>query len=144
INSQQLDQVMAKLPGLPSVGPWYPKWVSQKFLVMPQQVVAPQRSVVIGTWESEHRTFQVSEGPATDAKIHTFYYPLWVASAGGKTLTTRPDDEGTLLISLPPEAVSVDLSFKEPKRSFISGVVSIVGSILILFLILTGRRPKTA
>lgn len=140
--SHKFDAVVAHLPGLPTIGAWYPKWVSDKFLVMPQLVVAAQRSVTIGAWQSEHRIFQVSEGPATDARVHTFYYPLWRASAAGRTLATRPDEDGTLIVSLPPESVSVDLSFREPRRSLISGILSIVGWILILILIVRGAKPK--
>ena len=140
--SHKFDAVVAQLPGLPTIGAWYPKWVSDKFLVMPQPVVAAQRSVTIGAWQSEHRIFQVSEGPATEARVHTFYYPLWRASAAGKTLATRPDEDGTLIVSLPPESVSVDLSFREPRRSLISGILSVVGWILILILIVTAGKPK--
>src|SRR5258705_201750 len=140
--SHKFDAVVAQLPGLPTIGAWYPKWVSDKFLVMPQPVVAAQRSVTIAAWQPEHRIFQVSEGPATDARVHTFYYPLWRASAAGKTLATRPDEDGTLIVSLPPESVSVDLSFREPRRSLISGILSVVGWILILILIVTAGKPK--
>jgi hypothetical protein len=139
ISSRKLNEVVSTLPGLPSIGPWYPKWVSEKFLVMPQQVVAPQRTISVGVWESERRSFQVSAGPATDAKVHTFYYPLWIASANGRQLATRPDEEGALLISLAPEAVAVDLSFREPRWSMVSGILSIIVWILILVLIMRDR-----
>jgi hypothetical protein len=109
---------------------------------MPQQVVAGERTVKVDKWLSEHRTFQVSAGAATDAKVHAFYYPLWSATAAGKTLPTRNDQDGTLIISLPPEAVTVDLAFREPLRSRISGIVSVIGWAIVLVVALLPRRDR--
>jgi len=74
--------------------------------------------------------------------VHTFYYPLWIASAGGKPLAARPDQDGTLLVSLPAEAVTVDLSFHEPLRSKISMIVTFAGAGLILFLAVPHRKRQ--
>jgi hypothetical protein len=120
VPTNQLNEIVSNLPGLPTIGPWYPRWVREKFLVMPQQIIAPQRSITIDSWQSERRTFQISQGPATDARVHTFYYPLWRASDGNRILPTRADEDGTLIVTLPAEPVSVELSFVEPKRSRIS------------------------
>jgi hypothetical protein len=141
ISAAKLDQVVTATQGLPSIGPWYPKWVAERFEVLPQQVAAPDRTVSVSTWDAAHRVFQVSSGAATEARVHTFYYPLWVASVGGKSLSTRPDQDGTLLVSLPAEAVTVDLSFREPLRSKISMIVTLVGIVMILLLVVgPGKR----
>lgn len=143
ISASRLDQVVEATQGLPSIGPWYPKWVAERFQVISQQVSAGDRTVNVSKWDAEHRVFQVSAGAGIDAKVHTFYYPLWIASASGRPLSTRPDQDGTLLVSLPPEAVTVDLSFHEPPRSKISMIVTLVGTVMILLLVVPrGKRKR--
>src|SRR5256714_11292747 len=142
ISAAKLEQVVTMVQGLPSIGPWYPKWVAERFEILPQQVSAGERTISVSTWDAERRVFQVSAGAAIDARVHTFYYPLWIASAGGKPLSTRPDQDGTLLVSLPAEAVTVDLSFHEPLRSKISMIVTLVGTLSILLLWLPRRNRK--
>jgi len=143
ISAARLEQVVTTTQGIPSIGPWYPKWVAERFELLAQQVSAGDRTINVSTWDAERRVFQVSAGAATDARVHTFYYPLWIASAGGKPLATRPDQDGTLLVSLPAEAVTVDLSFHEPLRSKISMIVTLLGAGLILFLAVPRRkRPR--
>jgi hypothetical protein len=46
-------------------------------------------------------------------------------------LSTRADRDGALLISLPADATSVELSFNEPRRSRISSWASLAGFMLI-------------
>jgi hypothetical protein len=133
-SESRFNDIIATVQGIPSIGPWFPKWVGERFLVMPQQVVAGERAVDVTAWDTEHRTFQVAAGPATEARVRTFYYPLWSASAAGNSLSIRPDQDGTLMIALPPESVSVDLSFREPRRSKISVITSIVAALLIALL----------
>jgi hypothetical protein len=139
----KFNDVIATVRGIPSIGPWYPKWVGEKFLVMPQQVVAGERTVTVTAWDAEHRAFQVTAGTATEARVHTFYYPLWSASASGNSLPVRSDEDGTLMIALPAESVSVDLSFPEPRRSKIAGVASILTALLIVLLAAVPPRRKS-
>ena len=120
----RFNEIIATVQGISSIGPWFPKWVGEKFLVMPQQFVAGERAVNVTAWNTEHREFQIAAGPATEARVRTFYYPLWSASVAGQALSTRPDQDGTLMIAIPPESVAVDLSFREPRRSRISVIAS--------------------
>ena len=143
ISGAKLEQVVTATQGLPSIGPWYPKWVAERFEVLPQQVAAPDRTVSVSRWDAEHREFQVSAGAATEARVHTFYYPLWIASAGGRPLSTRPDQDGSLLVSLPAEAVTVDLSFHEPLRSKISMIITLLGTVMILLLVMPLGKRKS-
>src|SRR5204862_1305472 len=86
LSESKFNDVIATVRGIPSIGPWYPKWVGERFLVMPQQVVASERAVNVTGWDAEHRAFQVAAGPATEARVHTFYYQLSSASAPGQSL----------------------------------------------------------
>jgi len=90
------------------------------------------------------RRFSVAAGDATEARLRTFYYPHWTATSGNQALQTRPDKDGALLISLPPDAASVDLAFTEPQRSRISSYASLTGFIFIgvLAMPLRWRRKR--
>jgi hypothetical protein len=143
LSESRFNDLIATVRGIPTIGAWYPKWVGEKFLVMPQQVVAGDRAVTVTAWDTEHRAFQVAAGPATEARVHTFYYPLWSASAAGNSLPVRPDQDGTLMIALPADSVSVDLTFREPRRSKISMIASIVAALLIALLAAVPRRRIT-
>jgi hypothetical protein len=61
-----------------------------------------------------------------------------MAIAGGRTLPLRSDTDGAILISLPEEAVSVTLEFREPARKRLSILgsaivwVSVVGVLMLL------------
>jgi len=134
---------VATVGGITSIGPWFPKWLGDRFLVIPQQVLAGDRAVTVTAWDTEHRAFQVAAGTATEARVHTFYYPLWSASAAGNSLPVRADQDGTLMIALPAESVSVDLSFHEPRRSKISGIASILAAVLIVLLAAVPNRRKS-
>ncbi|MEJ7710865.1 MAG: hypothetical protein WKF84_13625 [Pyrinomonadaceae bacterium] len=76
-------------------------------------------------------SFTVAEGEATEARIHTYFYPHWIAKVEGQTLLTRPDTDGTLLVSLPAKAVSVELTFREPPRIQVTALLSLLGAFLI-------------
>jgi hypothetical protein len=72
--------------------------------------------------------------------VKTFYYPHWVAKSEAGILTTRPDKDGALLISLPQDAASVQLDFREPRRTKFSTISSVGGLIIIGTLALPFRR----
>jgi hypothetical protein len=127
----QFLQVLERTVGLPSIGPWYPRWVGEKIPLTPEVVKVEQRPVNVLRWKAEHRTFAVGHGAATEARVRTFYYPLWTATVNGQALPTRPSEDGALLIALPPEAVSVELKFSEPMRSRVSAILSVIGWLLI-------------
>ena len=109
---------------------------------MTTQVDAGSRTVSINSWGPENRSFQVAGGVATEARVRTFYYPHWKATANGKDLSVRPDTDGVILISLPPEATSVELEFREPIRSRVSAATSAAGWCLIVVLALFPVRRK--
>ena len=142
LSESRFSELVATVGGITSIGPWFPKWLGERFLVIPQQVLAGDRAVTVTAWDAEHRAFQVAAGTATEARVHTFYYPLWSASASGNSLPVRADQDGTLMIALPAESVSVDLSFHEPRRSKISGITSILSALLIALLAALPHRRK--
>ena len=101
-------------------------------------VAAGNRAIQISDWSDLKRSFTIEAGPATEARVATFYYPHWIASANGQTLSTRPAADGALLISLPTERATVTLDFREPPRSKLSGVTSIISWTLLSSVFIVG------
>jgi len=100
---------------------------------MKAEVEAGDRQVLINNWGSEHRSFEVSAGTASEVRLRTFYYPLWVASNAGHVLPTRPDSDGALLISLPDSQTptAINLDFCEPLRARVAVAMSVFGWLFI-------------
>jgi hypothetical protein len=121
-----------------SLDHWLPVWVNERPPGTPNKVEAEERAVAITSWEPEMRTFWIGPGPAQEIRARTFYYPHWVAKAAGVTLTTRPDYDGALLISVPADSASVSLQFQEPKRTRIAMIVTVSAWLLVLLCLLYG------
>jgi hypothetical protein len=112
---------------------------------MLDEVSAEGRKVDVTQSTPEHRAYVISAGSAVEARVRSLYYPLWVATAGGKQLATHPAPDGVLMISLPTEATTVNLDFREPPRSLISGIVSaITWLLLVVLVLLPNRKPLYA
>ena len=142
-NRVQFDEEVKSLDEVRSHKDWWPVWVTGEQLPrrMNEKVEADGRLVTVTSWEAERRTFEVSSGDMTEARLRTLYYPHWTASAGGMQLSTRPSADGALLISLPPDATLVEVEFREPLRVKIAGVITALGWILIIgFLIFNWRK----
>jgi hypothetical protein len=150
------ERKLQSLNDAPGLVHWLPVWAEARAEGKPSyekcpalpgdpgKVEAAGRAVTINEWTDMHRTFQVGAGVPVEARVRTFYYPHWIATAGGQVLATHPDGQGSLLISLPAEAVSVQLDFREPRRAHIVGLASVAGWLLIglPILPLSLRRTK--
>ncbi|MFS8087125.1 MAG: hypothetical protein ACMG6H_15940, partial [Acidobacteriota bacterium] len=106
------------------------------------KVDAGQRVTALQSWEPERRQFQIAAGPATEARVRTFFYPHWIATADGLRLPTRAADDGALLISVPANAATVTVEFREPARVRLTRVFSLFSWILIAALYLTHALAK--
>jgi len=139
----QFEQTLSSIPGSPSVYQWLPVWVHDPLPKMTAAVEAGDRQLTIKSWEPERRIFQVSAGAATDARVQTFFYPHWQASAEGRALAIHPDQNGAMVIALPREAATVTLEFHEPKRVTYAAGLTLVGWALIGGLLIK-RRTRTS
>jgi uncharacterized membrane protein len=139
---QKFESMLTEVRGTSSVNYWFPIWARHDARKMATAVEAAGREVSITAWQPEHRRFSVAAGPATEARVRIFYYPHWTASTEAGTLPTRPDNDGALLISLPPNATSVALDFREPRRTKFSTISSLSGLILIGTLAIPFRRRR--
>ena len=128
---QQFESMVTDVRGTPSVNYWFPIWARSDARKMMNEVEANGRTVMVSSWQPEHRKFSVGAGPVTEARVRTFYYPHWIATSEAGILRTRPDKDGALLISLPQNATSVELDFREPRKTKISTMSSLSGLIII-------------
>jgi hypothetical protein len=139
---ERFQTMVTDVRGSASINYWLPIWAHPGIRKMSTEVEAADRSVVVTSWQPEQRKFSVAAGPATEARIRTFYYPHWVATSDAGVLPTRPDNDGALLISLPPNATSVALDFREPRRTKFSTIASLGGLIIIGTMAAPFRRSQ--
>ena len=123
----EFDQTLNSIPGSQSVSQWLPVWVHEPLPSMSAPVEAADRQLTIKSWEPERRVFQVNAGPAIAARVRTFFYPYWKASADGRELAVRPDPNGTLVVALPTQACTVTVEFREPGRVHYATGLTILG-----------------
>jgi uncharacterized membrane protein len=135
----QFEQTLSSIPGSPSVYQWLPVWVHDPLPNMTAAVEAGDRQLTIKSWEPERRVFHLSAGAATDARVQTFFYPHWKASAEDQALAIHPDQDGALVIALPREAATITLEFREPKRVKYAAGLTLIGWVLIGGLLLKRR-----
>lgn len=130
LSPQRFENTLSDVRGTPSVNYWFPIWSRSNPRQMSSEVET-NRSVNIAQWEPQHRKFSVAAGTPTEIRVRTFYYPHWTATAAGKTLATRPDTDGALLIAVPENTTDISLDFNEPPRTRVSGLASFAGLFLI-------------
>ncbi len=139
---QKFETMATEVRGSSCVNYWFPIWARADVRKMSTEVEVDGRNVTVSSWRPEHRKFSVAAGPATEARVRTFYYPHWIAMSEAGSLPTRPDKDGALLISLPQNATSVDLDFREPRKTKISTMSSLSGLIIIGALAVPFRRRQ--
>ncbi len=140
--AQRFEQMLTEVRGSSGLTYWFPVWSRSNPKPMATEVEVADREVTVTSWEAEHRKFSVGAGTATEARVRTFYYPHWVAKSESGVLSTRPDEDGALLISLPPNATSVELDFQEPRRSQFSTIASLSGLIITGALAVPLKRRR--
>ncbi len=143
LNGPNFEKTLQSIPGSKGVSQWWPVWVKEPVKEMTTQVEAENRVVSIKSWQPERRVFDLGSGEAQTVRAATFYYPHWVATGNGKSLTTQPADDGALLISVPSESTRVELVFREPDRTRISAIAGIIGWTLIGLLLIFERLKRT-
>jgi hypothetical protein len=137
---EEINNIPSYMPGTRSIGPWFPTWTGTWVPDMPTELVVDGRNVVQTGSAPEHRQYTVGAGTPAEGRVRMLYYPLWEATANGKPLNTSPAPDGVLLIPVPPEEVNVSLDFREPRRTLYSGILSILGLIVLLMFGLTRRK----
>ena len=142
LSASVFASTLKDIPGSESVGQWLPAAAKGQAHVqkMNGEIEAAGRQFETVSRSPEKRVFSVSAGEAGEARVRTYYYPLWRASAGQQQLTLRPADDGALLVRVPAEATTITVEFVEPLRSRISSVISLVALLGVAALTFFGRR----
>jgi hypothetical protein len=139
----KFETMVTEVRGTRSIDYWLPLWARSTTKPMETEVEVAGREVNVSSRQPERRVFSVTAGPATEARVRTFYYPHWIAKSNTGILPTRPDTDGVLLVSLPQDATSIQLEFCEPRRTKFSTISSLGGLIVIGCLAGPfGRRRK--
>ena len=155
LSRSTFDQTIAPLRESPGIIQWLPVWAgasaqnkaSYEKCSPPlggfDKVGAGARAINLIEWDDTKRSFFVAAGAPVDARVATFYYPHWVATANGKNLQTHPAPDGALMITLPADSVTINLEFREPSRTKIADIFSIISWTLVASLLIFGRFAAT-
>jgi hypothetical protein len=138
IPRERFNALTATIGSSEGVAYWRPIWAAESIRSMESNIETHARQASVLSWAFDSRSFEVEFGQEQEARLRTFYYPHWVASSNGIQLSTRPDDDGALLVSIPSDRVKVDLQFREPARTGVAAVVTLVAWILIGSIALGG------
>jgi len=140
----EFDATLRAIPGSQGVMQWWPKWVNEPIREMNQEVDAGTRAVSVKSWESQKRVFLVAAGATSDVRVRTFYYPLWTATSASEKLAVRPDRDGALVVSVPPQETAIVLEFREPARVRWARAISGIAWLGILGLVSFGTIRRAA
>jgi hypothetical protein len=133
------------------------RWQTDGYQGMPEFVPAGQ-TCSLGPLQGSHGTMAVMNSgtsckltPDEGSALHfacqvtmpVFYYPYWRATdQAGATLPTSSDAHGLLVVSMPPGAHAVNLSFEPRSRvRTISAAVSLVTLLFVVPAMLRFREP---
>jgi hypothetical protein len=131
---------LTEVRGSEGVGQWLPVMAQTHVKEISGDIELGGRQFETISKSPEKRIFSVTAGTAGEARVRTYYYPHWHASAGQQKLAVRPTDDGVLLVSVPADATTITVEFVEPLRTRISAIVSMVGLFIAASLIFFGRR----
>ena len=104
---------------------WWPVWANRAAFADREQVSSKQRSVSIVKWNSDDREFVVGDGVEQEMRVATFYYPFWNATTDGENAEVTRDEDGTMLITVPPRRSTVRLFFAPPAYEFFGRYLSL-------------------
>ena len=141
----RVQPMLQEIRGTVSFKDWLPIWAHEFLQVekMRGNVEAGTRAVNVTSWEPLRRTFHIDEGPAGIARVRTYFYPHWVATEEGSSLSTSAAADGVLLIAVPAQAADIEVVFREPGRVRIAALVSTIAWVLIVGLAVFGWLRRT-
>ena len=141
----EIDQNFREYRDDRSYESWWPVWADKDAFANRELVSRHSRQIELVEWTSKRREIVVGAGAAEQVRIATFYYPFWTAMINDKKVDIATADDGTILIPVPRERSSVQLSFVEPAYNTIARYFSLVTWMILLisFAILRGLRFRS-
>jgi uncharacterized membrane protein len=141
---RKFDSFLPSIRGAVSFKDWLPLEARELVQLpkMSDNVDITQREITVETWEPEYRKFSVGSGPDTEARVRTFYYPNWTATAGEVSLPIRPGSDGVTLIQIPASVTSVEMKFRNPAKVKVAGFISAAAWVVIIIIGLHGLTTR--
>lgn len=111
---------------------WWTIWARKEFTQNSiDKLSAGSRQINITEWKPTERVFKVEAGEPATIYIATFYHPDWNATINSVPTEILPSSDGGMIISIPPQASSVNLLFKETSLTRYSQLVSVCAWFLL-------------
>jgi hypothetical protein len=142
LNSNEFSQTLDTIRGSQGISYWWPIWSAEAPRPMEVEIDSGSRPSTVTRWEPLKRTFHLTAGDQVEARVRTFYYPHWKATANGEILPTRPAPDGALLVSASKEAATITLEFREPARVRWARVSVTLALVMLTLLAITDARQR--
>jgi hypothetical protein len=113
IERERISSVMQENADKKGFTFWWTIWTKKEAFENKEKVSAGNRNIEIANWTATEKEFQISAGEPTEIRIALFYHPNWQATVNGIQTETKPDENGALLFSIPPENSDVKIIFQE-------------------------------
>ncbi|QQS41462.1 MAG: glycosyltransferase family 39 protein [Acidobacteriota bacterium] len=128
----------------PSRDCWWTVWAKDGFYRLGEnKVTAEGRGIRVRRWDTLEKQVGFAPGPEADAVFAVQFYPHWLAFADDRQVETSPTGEGLLKVTVPRNATSVTLRFREPDTVRTAAVVSASAFALIAFALVLSLVRRT-
>ncbi len=101
----------------------------------------PDGSVVLETWQPEHKAFAVDSSRPVRAAVRLLNYPAWQVRVNGREVKAESDSNtGQMLLTLPSGHSEIDVRFaRTPDRTF-GMAISCFGIVMAAGMLFVSRR----
>ncbi len=113
IERERISSVMQENEDKKGFTFWWTIWTKKEALENKEKISAGNRNIEIAKWTATEKEFHISEGEPSEIRIALFYHPNWKAFIDGKESEIKPDENGAILLSIPPENSDVKINFQE-------------------------------
>ena len=111
---------------------WWTIWGRKEvFAEQDPTISIPERQAQTDYWTAEERKITVQSGKTSQLRVSTFYYPYWKAQINGAAAEVSPDENGAMILEIPPEKSEVLLKFEEPFYLHTAFYIAIFGWFLV-------------
>jgi hypothetical protein len=122
---------------------WWTIRTKKEALLDTNKISAGARTTEIESWQPTERNFQISPGENENVRVATFYHPNWKATVNDLPVKIKSDENGAILIPVPPHNSTVKLYFQETSVQQIGQLISGLTWLgIIFFLVLQLFRAK--
>ncbi|REJ78020.1 MAG: hypothetical protein DWQ47_16870 [Acidobacteria bacterium] len=128
----------------PSRDCWWTVWAEEGFYKETgSEVTLKNRSFRVRRWDTLEKQIGVWPGPETEAVFSILYYPHWRAYADEERISVENTDSGLIRVTVPQDAKSITLRFREPNEVRTAAIVSASAFSLIAFVLVISLARRT-